>query len=167
MSRPIEHDGTVFRREGTKFWWMHYRERDGTRRRESTFTEDWQEAQKKLRERLQARDGNILQIVRKGENLTFGEWADFFLKNYSEPPAREPKTHVANLRVANHLKKVFATCRLVDVTADEIEHYLRDRLRQRVRFKTSSGYIERGHMKPTTVHQELRVLRRGRSKKTT
>jgi integrase len=139
---------------------MCYRERDGTRRKESTFAEDWNEANKKLRERLQARDGNILQIVRKGENLTFGEWVDLFLENYSKPPIREPKTHVANLRAANHLKKVFATRRLVNVTADEIEHYLRNRLCQPVRFKTSSGYIERGKLKPTTVHQELRVLRR-------
>jgi integrase len=160
MSRPIEHDGDVFRRKKTKFWWMRYREWDGTRRREPTFTEDWNEANKRLRERLQARDGNILQIVRKGENFTFGEWTDLFLENYSKPPVREPKTHVANLRAANHLKKEFATRRLVDVTADEIEHYLCDRLRQRVRFKTSSGYIERGKLKPTTVHQELRVLRR-------
>jgi integrase len=160
MSRPVVHDGVVFRRKGTKFWWMRYRERDGTRRRESTFTEDWNEANKKLRERLQARDGNILQVVRKGENLTFGEWTDLFLENYSKPPVRAPKTHVANLRAANHLKRAFATRRLVDVTADEIEHYLCDRLRQRVRFKTSSGYIERGLLKPTTVHQEFRVLRR-------
>jgi integrase len=139
---------------------MSYRERDGTRRRESTFTEDWNEANKKLRERLQARDGNILQVVRKGENLTFGEWTDLFLENYSKPPFRQPKTHVANLRAANHLKRAFATRRLVDVTTDEIEHYLCDRLRQHVRFKTSSGYIERGLLKPTTVHQEFRVLRR-------
>ena len=160
MSRPVVHDGGVFRRKGTKFWWMRYRERDGTRRRESTFTEDWNEANKKLRERLQARDGNILQVVRKGENLTFGEWTDLFLENYSKPPFRQPKTHVANLRAANHLKRAFATRRLVDVTTDEIEHYLCDRLRQHVRFKTSSGYIERGLLKPTTVHQEFRVLRR-------
>ena len=160
MSRPVVHDGVVFRRKGTKFWWMRYRERDGTRRRESTFTEDWNEANKKLRERLQARDGNILQVVRKGENLTFGEWTDLFLENYSKPPVRAPKTHVANLRAANHLKRAFATRRLVDVTADGIEHYLCDRLRQHVRFKTSSGYIERGLLKPTTVHQEFRVLRR-------
>jgi hypothetical protein len=160
MSRPAEHDGVVYRREGSKFWWMRYRDRDGTRQRESTFTEDWNEANKKLRERLQARDGNILEVVRKGENLTFGEWADLFLENHSKPPIREPKTHVANLRAANHLKKTFATRRLVDVTADEIERYLRDRLRQRVRFKTASGYVERGKLKPTTVHQELRVLRR-------
>ena len=38
----------------------------GCIRRESTSTTDWHEAQKKLRERLQARDGNFLDIVRKG-----------------------------------------------------------------------------------------------------
>ena len=83
MGRPIEHDGTVFRRGGTKFWWMRYRERDGTLRRESTFADDWQGTQKKLRERLQARDGNILQIVRQGESLLFGKWTEFFMENYS------------------------------------------------------------------------------------
>ena len=145
MSRPIEHDGVVFRRKGTKFWWMCYREQDGTRRRESTFTEDWNEANKRLRERLQARDGNILAVVRKGESLTFGEWADLFLEHYSKPPLREPNTHMANLRAANHLKKALAARRLVDLTADEIEHYLRHRLRQHVRLKTSSGYVERGN----------------------
>jgi integrase len=46
------------------------------------------------------------------------------------------------------------------MTPDEIEHYLRNRLSQRVRFRTSSGYVERGKLKPTTVHQEFRVLRR-------
>ena len=30
-------------------------------------------------------------IVRKGEQLTFGEWADFFLENYSKPPIRAEK----------------------------------------------------------------------------
>jgi integrase len=64
------------------------------------------------------------------------------------------------MRAANHLRKAFAARRLVEVTTDEIEHYLRCRLRQRVHFKTKSGYLERGLVKPTTVHQELRVLRR-------
>jgi hypothetical protein len=57
---------------------MYYRERDDTRRRESTFTEDGDEANKKLRERLQARDGHLLQFVRKGESLTVREWAGGF-----------------------------------------------------------------------------------------
>lgn len=43
---------------------------------------------------------------------------------------------------------------------DEIELYLCDRLRQRVHFKTGTGYREGHLIKPTTVHQELRVLRR-------
>ena len=122
MGRPIKYDGRIVRRKETRFWWIYYRERDSTRRRESTFTEDWNEANKKLRERLQARDGNMLQIVRKGESITFREWTDLFLENYSKLPIRKPKTHVANLRAANNLKRVFATRRLVNVTADEIEH---------------------------------------------
>jgi integrase len=38
--------------------------------------------------------------------------------------------------------------------------YLRKRLRDRKRVRTTAGYIERGELKPATVHQELRVLRR-------
>ena len=160
MSRPIEHDGSVFRRKGTRFWWMRYRERDGSCRRESTFTEDWNEAHKKLRDRLQARDNNILDVVKKGESLSFGQWADFFLENYSKPPMRAEKTHEVNLRAAKHLKNAFASSRLVDITADNVEFYLRDRLRQRIRIKTSLGFRQKGMLQPSTVHQEFRVLRR-------
>ena len=85
MARPSKHDGVVYRRSGTNFWWMRYRDRDGQRRQESTGTADWQEAQQKLRERLRARDENILEIVRKGEQLSFSEWADIFLESYSKP----------------------------------------------------------------------------------
>src|SRR3989442_246764 len=161
MSRPIGHDGTVFRRKGTKFLWMRYRERDGTLRRESTFADDWQEAQKKLRERLLARDGNILQIGRQGKSLLVGKWTEFFMENYSKPPFRTIKPHVANLRAVKHLNRTFATRTLASLTADDIELYLRDRLRQRIRIRTCLGYREgRRPVKPTTVHQELRVLRR-------
>jgi integrase len=113
-----------------------------------------------LRTRLGARDGNVLQVVRKGESLSFGEWADFFLENYSKPPVRQPGTHVANLRCVQHLKKAFAIRRLIDVGTDEIELYLRERLRQRVKVRVGKGYREEGLLKATTVHQELRVLRR-------
>ncbi len=56
-----------------RFWWMRYRDRDGTRRLESTGTADWQEAQTRLRQRLQARDENVLSLVRRGQQLTFNE----------------------------------------------------------------------------------------------
>ena len=40
-------------------------------KRVKPLTEDWNEAKKKLRERLQARDDNLLDVVRKGEILEF------------------------------------------------------------------------------------------------
>jgi integrase len=139
---------------------MVYRDRNGKRIRESTNTEDWQEAQRKLRERLQARDDKILEIVRKGEQLQFADWVDFFLENYSKPPIRAEKTHQANERSALHLKEAFGQRAIGDISADEIEHYLRRRLQARVQFKTAAGVIQKDRLKPSTVHQELRVLRR-------
>src|SRR5262249_35519403 len=66
-------------RKGTKVLWIKYRDRTGHISRESANTEDWQEAQKRLRARLQARDERVLEIVRKGEQQLFGEWTEFFL----------------------------------------------------------------------------------------
>lgn len=160
MARPRKHDGVVYKRAGTRVLWMCYLDRDGKRIRESTFTQDWQEANRKLRERLHARDDKILDIVRKGEQLDFGEWVDFFLENYSKPPIRAAKTHDANMRACKHLKSAFRSRKLADLNADEIELYLRKRLRDRVRVNTAAGFVERQELKPATVHQELRVLRR-------
>jgi len=139
---------------------MSYLDRAGKRIRESNFTEDWQEANKKLRERLDARDNRVLEIVRKGEQMGFEPWVEFFLENYSKPPIRADKTHDANMRASKHLKAAFQGYKLADLTADGIELYLRKRLRDRVRVRTTAGFIERGELKPATVHQELRVLRR-------
>jgi len=160
MARPRKHDGVVYRRQGTQFWWMRYRDRAGTRREEPTGTADWKEAHKKLRERLQARDDNVLEIVRKGEHLAFRQWAELFLEHYSKPPLRMPKTHEMNTRVVMHLVKAFGDQQLTDLSSDAIEGYLRHRLHQRVKRKTKAGIVERGVLKPSTVHQELRVLRR-------
>lgn len=107
MARPSKHDGSIYPRKDGKALWMVYRDRNGKRIRESTFTEDWQEAQRKLRERLQFRDDRILDVVRKGEQLRFADWVDFFLENYSRPPIRAEKTHEANQRAASHLKEAF------------------------------------------------------------
>ena len=49
---------------------------------------------------------------------------------------------------------------LANVMADDIELYLHDRLRQRIRIKTRLGYKLGRLVKATTVHQEFRVLRR-------
>ena len=160
MARPSKHDGAVYKRNDGKILWITYRDRDGKRIRESTFTEDWQEAQRKLRQRLQSRDDKLLEIVRKGEQLQFSTWVDYFLENYSQPPIRAEKTHGANLRASQHLKRAFGSRKVGDVSADDIEVYLRRRLQERVRIKATAGFVHRGKLKPATVHQELRVLRR-------
>src|SRR5208282_5339869 len=160
MSKQRKQDGVVYSRKDGKVLWIRYRDRSGKYCRESAHTEEWEEANRKLRERLQARDGNLLEVIRKGEALCFGEWVDSFLENYSKPPLRAKKTHEANMRCATHLKAAFPGRKLVDITADAIEDYLRRRLRQRVQVKLARGYREKGVLKSTTVHQEFRVLRR-------
>ena len=160
MPRARKYDGVVYPRTGTSIWWIRYRDRNGVPRRESSLTADWQEANKRLRERLQSRDDNLLEIRRKGEALRYGQWADFFLETYSKPPMRAAKTHEANGRCIMHLKTALGMSKLGDITADSIESYLRDRLRQRVRVKVKIGYRQLGPIKSTTVHQEFRVLRR-------
>ena len=160
MARPVKHDGRVFKRSGSGIWWIEYRDQSGQRRRESTQTEDWDAAQRKLRDRLAARDDRTLEVVRRGEQLSFQDWAAFFLENYSKPPIRAAKTHEANMRAIGHLQQAFGKWRLADLTADEIEQYLRRRLKQHARVKTGSGFKELNLLKPTTVHQEFRVLRR-------
>jgi integrase len=160
MSKPKKRDGVVYARSDGKILWIRYWDRNGKFHRESTHTVDWDEANRKLRERLQARDGNLLEVIRKGEALNFGDWVDSFLKSYSKPPIRAVKTHEVNMRCAAHLEAAFEGRKLVDLTADAIEQYLRDRLEQRVRVRFDGGYREKGPLKSSTVHQEFRVLRR-------
>jgi hypothetical protein len=56
MARPRKTGGTVYPREGTAFWWITYRARDGHRVTESSGTTNREEAERFLRERLAARD---------------------------------------------------------------------------------------------------------------
>jgi integrase len=160
MARPSKYDGVVYKRDDSNIWWMRYRDKTGCRRLESTHTTDWDEAQKEMRERLAARDNNTLDAVRKGRELTFGEWADFFLENYSKPPIREAATHAANENALKSLRPVFGSTKLADVDAMEIEVHLRRRLGQKKRVRRRAGVAELGTAKPATVHQEFRVLRR-------
>jgi integrase len=82
------------------------------------------------------------------------------LENYSKPPLRAQGTHSANERCVKHLRAAFGETRLVDLTADSIDVYLRERLRAPVVVKAKLGYKELRTVKSTTVHQEFRVLRR-------
>jgi hypothetical protein len=113
-----------------------------------------------MRERLQARDRNSLPLLRRGEQMLFGNWADFFLEQYSKPPIRQASSHEANVTALKHLRPVFGGKNLSDITGDEIEEYLRMRLREYRVVRSKLGTEKLGIIKPTTVHQEFRVLRR-------
>ena len=140
MARPIKHDGGLYKRTESTVWWMQYRDKTGQRQRESTGTEDWDEAQTHPQRALasQRQQHSALAAPRAGDSH-FGEWADFYLENFSTPPFRAPKTHEVNQRAMKHLRAVFENTRLADLTADDIETYLRERLKQRVQVKTGKG----------------------------
>ena len=160
MARPSKHDGVIYRRNDSKIWWMRYRDKNGDRRLESTQTEDWQEAHRQLRERLQARDNNTLDIIRKGQQMVFNDWVDLFLEHYSKPPIRAPKTHESNESALKILRPVFGPMKVNEIDATQIEFHLRHLLQQRRRVRRKDGIVELGTLKPATVHQEFRVLRR-------
>lgn len=160
MGRPRKTGGTTYRRTDSAFWWTSYRDRDGRIVLESTGTADQQEAEQFLRQRLNARDEGRLPVILASKNLTFGEWAGWYLENRSKPPFRAEKTHFQNLNAISMLKPTFASVRLFDITPEAVEQYLRRRLSEGRRCHTKLGLQYRGTVKPATVHQEFRVLRR-------
>jgi hypothetical protein len=158
--RPRNSNGAVFRRDGSSNWWIRYRDDEGRIRRESTRFKDQEEAEKLLRERLQARDHGALRALLQGNALTLNEWADWFLENRSRPPFRAMKPHLENLNALKFLRPAFGCMRLTEISSDAIEEYILRRLGSGRRIHTKKGLRSRGKLKPATVHKEYRILRR-------
>ena len=156
--RPRRIEGAVFQREDSQFWQVSYRDQKGEIVRESTGATDRQEAERFLRDRLDARDEGRLSTVLRSKLLTFGQWADWFLERRSKPPFRSEGNHQQNLNALKFLRPVFGEVALSDLTAEAIEDYLAERLRSGRRVRTKFGLQLRGTVKPATVHQEFRIL---------
>jgi len=156
--RPRKGEGAVYQRDDSQFWQVWYRDRKGEIQRESTGTTDRQEAERFLRDRLDARDEGRLATVLTSKQLTFGQWADWFLERRSNPPFRSDGNHQQNLNATKFLRPVFGEVALADITAERIEDYLAERLRSGRRVRTKRGLELRGTLKPATVHQEFRIL---------
>lgn len=156
--RPRKGEGMVYPREGSQFWQVWYRDQKGEIQRESTGTTDRQEAERFLRDRLDARDEGRLPTLLKSKSLTFGEWADWFLEHRSKPPFRSPGNHQQNLNAMKFLRPVFGDTALSDIAGEAIETYLAQRLRSGRRVHTKRGLQLRGTIKPATVHQEFRIF---------
>lgn len=157
--RPRNWSGSVYQRAGSAFWWARYRDREGRIKKESTGTTDRETAERFLRDRLDARDEGSLPLILASKNLTFDQWADWFLERRSKPPFRAAKTHAANLNALKFLRPAFGPLRLAEITPEGIEDYLQKRLRDKRRIQTKFGVVRRGKLKPSTVHQEFRVLK--------
>ena len=158
--RPRKAEGTVYPRKRSVFWWIRYRNREGEIVKESTGTQDRQEAERFLWERLDARDDGTLPTLLTSKTLTFNQWADWFLERRSKPPFRSEMTHAQNLNALKHLRPTFGETLLADITPEAIEDYLWRRLDSEKCVRTKIGLRSLGKLKPATVHQEFRILTR-------
>ena len=156
--RPPKPDGAVYQRANSEFWQVRYRDQKGESVRESTGTTDRQKAERFLRDRLDARDEGRLTTILNSKQLTFNQWADWFLERRSKPPFRSEGNHQQNLNALKFLRPAFGEFALSDITAEAIEDYLADRLKVGRRVHTKFGLQLRGKLKPATVHQEFRIL---------
>jgi hypothetical protein len=158
--RPRNLSGAVYKRENSAYWWVRYPNSEGGIEKESTGSTDLAEAERFLRSRLDARDQGKLPVILGSKNLTFSEWADWFLERRSQPPFRTAKTHQANLNALKFLRPMFGALRLGEITPELIEDYVANRLASGRRIHMKLGVVERGKLKPGTVHQEYQILRR-------
>jgi hypothetical protein len=100
---------------------------------------DRQQAERFLRDRFDARDDGRLSVFLANKNLTFDEWADWFLEKRSRPPFRAEKTHIEDLNALKFLRPAFGVRRLSEITAEAIENHVEQRLRCGRRIIQSSG----------------------------
>ena len=158
--RPRNTSGSLYLRRDSRVWWMSYRDHNGKFRQESTGRKEKGEAEKVLRKRLVARDEGLPPSALPDAGISFNQWADWFLENRSKPPFRSEQTHLHNLGALKFLRPRFGKNKLSDITPEDIEAYLMTRLNTGKRVYTKLGLQLRGRLKPATVHQEFRILRR-------
>ena len=87
--RPSKHGGTVYKRNDSDIWQVRYKDQKGEMIRESAATTDREQAERFLRDRLDARDEGRLSVLLGSKRLTFNEWADWFLEKRSKPAISE------------------------------------------------------------------------------
>ena len=139
IGRPRNTAGSLYSRRDSRVWWMSYRDYQGKFRQESTGERERGEAEKVLRKRLVARDEGLLPSAAPDGGISFNQWADWFLKNRSQPPFRRENTHRQNLSALKFLRPRFGANRLADITPEEIESYLMTRLNTGKRVHTKAG----------------------------
>jgi len=156
--RPPKHGGTVYKRNDSDIWQVRYKDQKGEMIRESAATTDREQAERFLRDRLDARDEGRLSVLPGSKRLTFNEWADWFLEKRSKPPFRSEGNHQVSVNALKSLRPVFGETALWDITPEAIENFLAERLESKRRIRTKLGIKLGEVIKPATAHQEFRVL---------
>jgi integrase len=131
--------GSIFRRPRSPYWFIKFWV-DGARHRESTETDDRDQAlaflQKRLREATEGR------LIAPPERVTFEQMHEILLANYKfKRNKTDPSRHVRRLASS------FAGMLGEDITEDRIAEYSRKRL-------------DRDGMTPATLRRELAILKR-------
>ena len=148
--RPSKSGGAIYKRKNSEIWQVRYKDQKGETIRESAVTTDRQQAERFLRDRLDARDEGRLSTLLQSKQLTFNEWADWFLERRSKPPFRSAGNHQQNLNALKFLRPIFGDRSLSDITAEAVENYLADRLQSGRLIYTKFGLQMRGTIKPGT-----------------
>ena len=125
---------------------------NGKTYRSSTGEEKKRKAERKMEQRMEEVRKGFYPAMQDARRLTFDEWTKTFLEMYSRPPFRTEKTYSYHKNNIKQLSRTFAGRRLVEITADDIEHYRVKRL-QETSYRGES-------IKPATVNREIETLRR-------
>ncbi len=94
MARPRHHDGRLFRKEESKFWWRTIATAMASARGNQQ-NPGMGRSTEAVGERLQARDSNTLPLLRKGGQITFAQWSERFLQAFAKQPMRAQKSHLS------------------------------------------------------------------------
>jgi integrase len=126
-----------------KVWWYKFRFA-GRVFRESTKTTSKALARQIERKRHQALEEGLHGIKKRVAPITFSTAGADWLK--LKKPTLSPKSHrIEQLNIEKHLKPSFGSLLLIDITADDIAVYQKDRLREGA--------------SPKTINLELGTLR--------
>ncbi len=116
-------NGSIFRQSGCKTWTIQYFSQ-GKRIREKTGTEDYQQAQQMLRQRLYARDRG--EVVTQNLKVRVGDLHEMLMRDY-RINGRKSMGKV-DRQWKNHLQGYFGNMLAGQVTTDVIERYVDSRL---------------------------------------
>lgn len=133
--------GHIFKRKGSRFLWVRYRV-DGKTYAESTHSTSERDAAKYL-SRKQAELGLGVFVSPDVRRTTFEDLVRLIEDDYVMNGRRSTERLAASVK---HLRAAFAGNRAVNISADRLSGYVRDRLGAKAA--------------PSTVRNELNVLRR-------